>query len=425
MLPKVRNRDLATGGKQGCESFWGLTIRTEVISLTKIFPSIHCNGALAGDVAALPRHEPARINPTNKIMNKTVSVDGDRGVPGVMADLYLDFVQSPVHRIGFDIDEQGIQLLADRYRDRVFRAQRWSVQEKLTWQTLVLRFAEGVYLVAFGDGRDSGEIIAPTAERALALHVELRDLLRSHASSKGPTFYMLRYDCSEFEANLVDNVPEAVDDDFLRLCYGDDILAWMAKFHQATTERAGGLTIFEGPPGTGKTSLITQLIHGLEETHVFYVLPAAQDNALSSPEFVPFWQRQNTRHADRVKVIVMEDAERLLWRRDGDNRNAVSSLLNIADGLMGRMLRLHIILSVNARMEDLDPAILRPGRLTNHRHFKLLPRATAQQIASKRKTAFRPQPGVGEYTLAEVLNPGPKPETREKRSIGFRTPVAV
>ena len=89
------------------------------------------------------------------------------------------------------------------------------------------------------------------------------------------------------------------------------------------------------------------------------------------------------------------------------------------------MLRLHVIASVNARMEDLDPAIVRPGRLINHRRFKLLSRATAERIASKKKTAFRPLSGVSEYTLAEILNPGPKPRLIEKRSIGFRTPVTV
>jgi hypothetical protein len=39
------------------------------------------------------------------------------------------------------------------------------------------------------------------------------------------------------------------------------------------------------------------------------------------------------RHPDRVKVIVIEGAERLLWPRRGDNRDAVSSVLNIADGI--------------------------------------------------------------------------------------------
>jgi ATP-dependent 26S proteasome regulatory subunit len=55
----------------------------------------------------------------------------------------------------------------------------------------------------------------------------------------------------------------------------------------------------------------------------------------------------------------------------GDKREAVSSLLNITDGLKGRMLRLHIICSGNAEMVDLDPAVLRPGRLMNHRRFAL------------------------------------------------------
>lgn len=358
-------------------------------------------------------------------MNKTVFADGDRAFPWVMADLGLDFAQSPVHRIGFDIDERGIQLLAEHYHERIFRAQRFSTHEKLTWQTLLLRFEDGVYLLALGDGRDAGEIFASTETAALALHGEVSRLLKTKAARKRPAFYMLRYDYSNFEADPIDNVPELVDDDFLRLCYGNDIIGWMAKFGQTTMECAGGLTIFEGPPGTGKTSLITQMIHGLEQTHVFYVLPVARDSALSSPELVPFWQRQNTRHADRVKVIVMEDAERLLWRREGDNREAVSSLLNIADGLMGRMLRLHVICSVNARMEDLDPAILRPGRLMNHRRFKLLSRATAEQIALKKKTAFLPRPGIVEYSLADVLNPGVKLRENEKRNIGFRAPITV
>lgn len=342
-----------------------------------------------------------------------------------MADLGLDFAHSPVHRIGFEIDARGIQLLAERYRERIFRARHWSNQGKLTWRTLLLRFDRNVYLLAYGDGGDWGEIIAPNGEAALALHSELQDLLKAKATPKKPVFYMLRCNRNKYEADLIDNVPESVDDDFLRLCYGDDIVAWIAKFHETTTGRPGGLTIFDGPPGTGKTSLITQMIHDLEETHVFYVLPAARDSALSSPELVPFWQQQNVRHADRVKVIVMEDAERLLWRRGGDNRDAVSSLLNIADGLMGRMLRLHIICSVNARMEDLDPAILRPGRLMNHRHFKLLPRDTAEQIALRRKTAFRPRSGVAEYSLADILNPGVKLRPIEKRNIGFRTPITV
>lgn len=393
--------------------------------MTESCLAIRRNGAPAGGRDALRKQKSARITKESQSMNRTISVEGDAAFSGVMADLSLDFALSPVHRIGFDIDECGIQLLAERYADRIFRARQWSNQEKLAWRSLLLRFDDGMYVLALGDGHNWGEVIAPSAEGARALHGELREVLKSKLARSKHAFYMLRYDYNEFEADPIENLPESVDAEFLRLCYGDDIGAWIAKFHETTVARAGGLTIFEGPPGTGKTSLITQMIHELAKTHVFYTLPVARDGALSSPELVPFWQRQSIRHADRVKVIVMEDAERLLWRRDGDNRDSVSSLLNIADGLMGRMLRLHVIASVNARMEDLDPAIVRPGRLMNHRRFNLLPCATAERIASKRKTAFRPRSGVSEYTLAEILNPGTKPRVTEKRSIGFRTPMKV
>ncbi len=61
----------------------------------------------------------------------------------------------------------------------------------------------------------------------------------------------------------------------------------------------------------------------------------------------------------------------------------------------------------------------------NHRRFNLLSRPIAEQIALKRKTAFRARAGVAEYTLADVLNPGAKVCPNEKRSIGFETPIVV
>jgi len=387
--------------------------------------AIRGNAAHAGGRGALLKQPSACLTKQNQNMNRTISAKGDAAFNVIMADLSLDFAESSVHRIGFDIDDCGIQLLSERYSDRVFRSRRWSKGGQLSWRSLLLRFDHNAYVLAYGDGHNWGEIFAPDAEIALRLHRDVGELLKRNSPRHKRAFYMLRYDYSEIEADPVDNLPESLDAEFLRLCYGEDIVTWIEKFHETTIAHAGGLTIFEGPSGTGKTSLITQMINELEKTHVFYVLPVARDSALSSPELVPFWQRQNQRHADRVKVIVLEDAERLLWRRDGGNCDSVTSLLNIADGLMGRMLRLHVIASINARLEDLDPAIVRPGRLMLHRRFNLLPRATAELIAAKRKTAFRPRSGVSEYTLAEILNPGPKHRSTEKRSIGFRTPMTV
>jgi hypothetical protein len=353
-------------------------------------------------------------------MNHSINYDGDRMLPAILSDLGVDFALSPFHRLGFNIDEAGIQTLSERFPERVFRARQWFHDEKLSWTTLLLRFEGNAFLIAYGNGSNWAEIIAPRPEQVRELHAEVRRVLQGVEKPSKPVFFMLRYDCSEIEADPIENLPEAVTDDFLRLCYGEDILDWVAEFAEKTGARAGGLTIFDGPPGTGKTSLISEMIRRLEKTHVFYSLPVSQDRLLSAPELAPFWQKQNTRHASRVKVIVMEDAERLLWRRNGDNREAVSSLLNIADGLMGRMLRIHIVCSVNAKMEDLDPAVLRPGRLMNHRRFELLNREAAERIAVDRASGFTPNDWAEGYTLAEILNPGLEEAVAAKPSIGFQ-----
>ena len=54
------------------------------------------------------------------------------------------------------------------------------------------------------------------------------------------------------------------------------------------------------------------------------------------------------------------------------------------------MLRLSVICSVNSAMEDLNPAILRPGRLINYRYFAPLGRAAVTRLAALRGVEFAP-----------------------------------
>ena len=283
----------------------------------------------------------------------------------------------------------------------------------------MIRFPDTSFIVAHGDGCNRAEIIAATPARLQELYLEVQKIVGPGEKEAEPAFYMLRYDSSDLSAEPIMKLPDPATDDFLGLCYGGDVIPWIDSFRTGTQARPGGLTIFDGPPGTGKTSLIAEMVRRMEQTHVFYILAAAQNNVLAAPEFVPFWQRENARHGDKVKVIVLEDAETLLWRRRGDNREAVSTLLNVADGLTGRMLRLHTICSVNASIEDLDPAILRPGRLMHHREFRALSAEMAARLAACRELAFVPSTREEGYTLAEVLNPGSFKRQAPTRSIGF------
>ena len=339
-------------------------------------------------------------------MSKSISITGEFLLRDCMSDLGLRFAESPLHRIHFDIVDADVDTLAETYREHIFRTRRTAAPDKLHWYRLLLRFDETTFLLAAGDGAEWAHIYAATEERAVALHTEVMAKLRTSHPAQAPFFYMLRYEACEFLTERVEHLPDDPGEEFLQLCYGQDIALWFEQFAGRTANRPGGLTILEGPPGTGKTSLLSVMMRRLEKSHVFYVLQAVQDHTLSAPELVPFWQAQNKRHPDRVKVIVIEDAERLLWPRNGTNREAVSTVLNIADGLIGRMLRLHIVCSVNAHLSELDPAILRPGRLMNQRAFRRLPRHTAQRLADLRELPFEPDADREEFALAEVLNPG-------------------
>jgi hypothetical protein len=351
-------------------------------------------------------------------MNTSMHLHADFKIEDDLSDIGAEFTGAVIHRIGFDFDgTTGLDLLAELYPYRIFRAYRWFEEGKLKWSRLVLRFARDAYLVAYGSG--TGRIVTSTGAAAEALYAELSGLLDEEPAEKEPCFYMLRHDSGSYTADAIENLPDALDDEFLRLAYGEDALPWVAGFSTRTRERQSGLTILEGPPGTGKTSLVSEMIRRLRTTHLFYVLPVCNDGALTSPELVSFWQEQHRQHPNRLKVVVMEDAERVLLGRSASTRDAVAAVLNIADGLLGRMLRLHLICSINARFEDLDPAIQRPGRLMNYRRFPLIPRERAVALAAKQGTAFVPHPEVDEFTMAEVLQPSPAQPRVEPRRIGF------
>lgn len=128
----------------------------------------------------------------------------------------------------------------------------------------------------------------------------------------------------------------------------------------------GRISVFDGPPGTGKTYLVralTQLVNAQ-----FILLPAALISEISGPGLanVLLDIRKNGKDQPPM-VLIVEDADEALVRRDAANMSAVSTLLNVGDGIFGTVLDIRIICTSNAghlkTNDDLDPAIIRPGRL--------------------------------------------------------------
>lgn len=138
---------------------------------------------------------------------------------------------------------------------------------------------------------------------------------------------------------------------------------------------------------------------------------------LSSQEFIGFWADQRKRFADLHCVLIIEDSEKALRSRANDNRNMVSNLLNFSDGLLGDFMNLQILCTINCKSTDLDPALLRPGRLVAHRIFHRLTRTEATHLAESRGLAL--QPKQDDYSLAEIFNTPVDLPMRDNRVIGF------
>lgn len=136
-----------------------------------------------------------------------------------------------------------------------------------------------------------------------------------------------------------------------------------------------GLFILSGAPGTGKTYFLRHLISNVDLKFVFLTNETIAN--LSDPGFLSFATEElvNT-------VLIAEDAELCLMSRDKHMSAAASVLLNITDGLLGDLLKLRIITTVNNE-EMVDKALLRKGRLMAKVEFNLLSVEHANKVLKK------------------------------------------
>lgn len=231
---------------------------------------------------------------------------------------------------------------------------------------------------------------------------------------------MLNFAYGNLTVERIPVTPEqTVPREHLDLYYREGAEAWASAWIDTLNARRYGLTVLTGAPGTGKTTLLRSLAHWLVETHVFYFMPAARFASVESGEIVTFWANEN-RNSKLRKVLILEDAESVLLRRGDDNREKVATLLNLTDGMLGDALGLHVACTLNRELADLDPALLRPGRLVAHRDFELLNRNEARELAEH----LRVSPPAGErVSLAEFFNPPSRtsfaPTTTPRRTMGF------
>ncbi len=193
------------------------------------------------------------------------------------------------------------------------------------------------------------------------------------------------------EFNLNDFQLKSIDVN-LETMFDSSVNSFYAKLTEKLEENSG-LYLLHGLPGTGKTSFLNHLIQNTAREFIFMPVEFAKN--LGRPDFI------NLLYKHKNSILIIEDAEDVLRKRGTENNSIVSNLLNITDGILGSVLNLHVICTLNNPLDQIDNALLRKGRLKARCYFDKLDTTKANALSEKLgfNTKFN-EP----VTLADIYN---------------------
>ncbi len=204
--------------------------------------------------------------------------------------------------------------------------------------------------------------------------------------------------------------PYTVD---LETMYNDDFLPVHNHIKTKLLNDSKGVVLLHGIAGSGKTNYIKWLTSQVPSKKFVFV-PTNMISSLTDPSFMSLLID------NKNSILVLEDCENYIAERTVDdfNTDVVSSILNIADGMLSDILECQFICTFNSDLSKVDSALLRKGRLIAEYKFAPL---QADKANAYLRSIGNEQQVATPMTLAELTNideQSYKEEVKETK-IGF------
>jgi hypothetical protein len=256
-----------------------------------------------------------------------------------------------------------------------------------------------------------------TTDRTLFDRIRALFALWKEAGREEVNFWrLIQYDDSYYRLPCKLSAEYLLTEEQMGLLYGESMGRFDQALGQTLLSPNCSLSLLEGLPGTGKTSYIRHLIMKWHDQVDFNIVDASDFNQHERPKLFSLLESHGARGVPQV--VIIEDGESLLMYRDQRNAQEVAFMLNMADGLLANLVKVHLLCTINAKTDNLDPAILRPGRLRHYRKFEPLTDSQVEAICA-RYSLNKPRRD-SEVTLAELFNQDtPHAGERIRASVGF------